>query len=64
MSSKSICDKCKFRWSCGGKKYCMIQNQPNCKYTTNKKECPNFIEGNNDKYFRGKDGSNRKGRSW
>lgn len=64
MSSKSICDKCVHRWSHGGKKFCNKDDGPNFKYTINKKECPGFVEGKNDKYYRGKDGSNRKGRCW
>lgn len=64
MSCKSICDKCIYRWSSGGKLYCMISNQPSCKYSINKKECPSFKEGPNDKIFRKKVGHNRKGRCW
>lgn len=65
MGCKSICDKCKHRWSSGGKLYCTWgTNYPGCKYTSNKKACNYFEEGQNDKHWRGKDGSNRKGRCW
>ena len=64
MGTKSICDKCTHRWSSGGKKYCTISHFDRCQYTINKKECPSFEFGDNDKKFRGKDGKNRKGRCW
>lgn len=65
MSCKSICDKCVHRWSSGGKLYCTLGgHHPECKYTISKKECSSFKEGRNDKYFRGKDGNDRKGRCW
>lgn len=60
MGTKSICDKCRKRWSYGGKLYCIEEHR----YTSNKKECKYFVGGENDKYWRGKDGKNRKGRSW
>ena len=64
MGCKSICDKCVHRWSSGGKLHCTISGKPNCKYAANKKDCIEFKEGKNDKFFRGKNGSNRKGRCW
>lgn len=64
MSVKSICDKCKHRWSYGGKLYCTISHFNRCQYSKGKKECVSFELGNNDKKMRGKDGSNRKGRCW
>ena len=64
MSTKSLCDKCKHRWSSGGKLFCTVSQFNKCQYSKNKKECDSFESGKNDKYWRGKDGSNRIGRSW
>ena len=64
MGTKSICDKCLHRWSSGGKIHCTISQWNGCQYSSNKKECASFEEGKNDKYWRGKNGTNRKGRCW
>lgn len=64
MSSKSLCDTCLHRWSSGGKYYCTISQFERCQYSPNKKECHAYKNGKNDKYWRGKDGKNRKGRCW
>lgn len=64
MSTKSICDKCIYRWSSNGKLFCTHSSLGNCQYSKNKKECNYFKEGKNDKYWRGKNGKNRKGRCW
>ena len=56
MSTKSICDKCRWRWQGSGKPYCNLTGH---KYTLNKKECNGFTEGRNDRYFKGKQGKNR-----
>ena len=64
MGVKSICDKCQWRWSSGGKLYCIKEGEPGCKYAPGKKTCNLFQAGHNDKYWRGKDGKNRKGRCW
>ena len=64
MSSKSLCDTCLHRWSSGGKYYCTISHFERCQYSPNKKECHAYENGKNDKYWRGKDGKNRKGRCW
>lgn len=61
MASKSICDKCSFRWSYGGKLYCRNEKY---KYSSSKKECGGFNEGTNDKYWRGKSGENRGKKHW
>ena len=65
MSCKSICDKCLHRWSSGGKRYCTLGcHHPGCKYSPGRKYCDYFEEGTNDKYWRGKDGGNRKSKCW
>ena len=64
MSSKSLCDTCLHRWSSGGKYYCTISQFERCQYSPNKKGCHAYKNGKNDKYWRGKDGKNRKGRCW
>ena len=65
MACKTICSKCCHRWSKGGKLYCTISHLSGVQYSSNKKECPSFKEGRNDKYWRRKDGSHReKGRVW
>ena len=64
MATKSICDKCMYRWSSGGKLFCTHSNFGKCQYSKNKKECDSFKEGKNDKFWRGKDGKDRKGRCW
>lgn len=52
MACKTICSKCCHRWSRGGKLYCMISHLSGVQYSSNKKECPSFKEGQNDKYWR------------
>lgn len=64
MSCKSICDTCVHRWSSGGKLFCTINQFEQCQYSSNKKSCRAYEKGKNDKYWRGKDGKNRKGRCW
>lgn len=64
MSTNSICNKCIHRWSSGGKLYCTYSYIGNCQYSKIKKECNFFEEGRNDKYWRGKQGKNRKGKAW
>ena len=38
MATKSICDKCLYRWSSGGKLFCTHSNFGKCQYSKNKKD--------------------------
>lgn len=60
----SLCDSCKYRWSNSGKLYCTISQFYKCNYSKRKKGCPSYEKGQNDKYFRGKQGKNRTKKRW